>query len=172
MFCTPQATVSMQNVKSGKHDITVMPAQNDHQEVEMNAQTISVDYEPTNPLAPITDATEAATPALQIMSPKAGDVVSGSFDVVVQITGFHPSCDLLGKPDVAGFGHWHLNLDSDSGPMMGMGTMLGMSCESVFHATTQGLQSGSKHTLIALLTDNGHAPLHPEVANRVEVSIG
>jgi hypothetical protein len=172
MFCTPQATVSMQNLKPGKHDITVMPAQNDHQEVDMNAQTITVDYEPTSPMPAITDATEPGAPSIKILSPKPGDVVSGTFDVDVQITNYNISCDLLGKPDVAGYGHWHLNVDSDTGPMMGMGTMLGMSCATTFHASTQGFQSGSKHTLIALLTDNGHAPLHPEIADRVEVTIG
>jgi len=73
---------------------------------------------------------------------------------------------------VTRYGHWHLNLDSMSGPMMGMGTMLGMSCTMTFQATTQGLKAGQTHTLIALLTDNGHAPLHPPVASEVTVMIG
>jgi hypothetical protein len=56
--------------------------------------------------------------------------------------------------------------------MMGMGTMLGMSCSTVFQATTQGLKSGQTHTLIALLVDNGHAPLNPPIASEVTVMIG
>jgi len=32
MFCTPAVTVSMQNVKPGKHTLTVVPALNDHAE--------------------------------------------------------------------------------------------------------------------------------------------
>jgi hypothetical protein len=47
-----------------------------------------------------------------------------------------------------------------------------MDCTTVFHATTQGLKSGQTHTLIALLTDNGHAPLHPPVSSEVTVKIG
>ena len=172
MFCTPTATISLQNVAPGMHALTAVPALNDHAEVEENATSIMIDYEPTHALPTITNATFAAAPSITILSPKNGETVSSSFDVVVQIKNFNASCDLMGKPDVAGYGHWHLNLDSMSGPMMGMGTMLGMSCTTVFHASTQGLKSGQTHTLIALLTDNGHAPLHPAVASEVTVTIG
>jgi hypothetical protein len=172
MFCTPTATVSMQNIKPGMHTLSVVPAQDDHAEVEMNAQSINIDYEPSSPLRQLTDATFSGAPSIKILSPKPGTVLSGPFDVVVQVTNFNLSCDLLGKPDVAGYGHWHLNVDADTGPMMGMGTMFGMSCVNVFHATTEGLQSGTTHTLIALLVDNGHAPFHPDVADKVEVRIG
>ena len=172
MFCTPTAQISMQNVTSGMHELAVVPTLDDHAEVLDNETKIEIDYEPTNPLPAITDATIAGKPSIQILSPKDGETVSGSFDVVVRITNFNPSCDLMGKPGVSGYGHWHVNLDSMTGPMMGMGTMLGMSCENVFHATTQGLKAGETHTVIALLTDNGHAPLEPPVTSEVKVTIG
>jgi hypothetical protein len=73
---------------------------------------------------------------------------------------------------VAGYGHWHLNWDSASGAMMGMGGMQGMSCTTMLHASTVGFKTGQKHTLIALLVDNGHAPLNPPIEDRVEVTIG
>jgi hypothetical protein len=172
MFCTPTATVSLQNVKPGIHTLTVVPALNDHAEVMPNEKSIMIDYEPTSPLPTIVDDPAAGTPSIQIVSPAAGATVTGAFDVVVNISGFDPSCDLYGKPGVAGYGHWHLNLDTMNGPMMGMGTMLGMSCQTVFHASTAGLKPGSTHTLIALLADNGHAPLMPAVDAKVDVTIG
>jgi hypothetical protein len=172
MFCTRTATVSMQNVTPGVHKLSVVPALDDHAEVTMNETSISIDYEPTNPLPVITDATIAGKPSIQILSPRNGATVSGSFDVRVRITNFNPTCALMGKPDVSGYGHWHTNLDSMTGPMMGMGTMLGMSCTSVFHATTHGLKAGETHTIIALLTDDGHAPLMPPVDSEVTVHIG
>jgi hypothetical protein len=172
MFCTPTATISMQNVSRGMHTLTVVPALNDHSEVDDNAKSITFDYEPTNPLPAITSATLAGKPSITIISPKNGDTVSGAFDVVVQVQNYNLSCDLMGKPDVAGYGHWHANLDTMSGPMMGMGTMLGMSCTNVFQATTMGLKAGETHTIIALLTDNGHAPLNPAVDSQVTVKIG
>ena len=172
MYCTPAAVlVSMQNVKPGKHTFTVLPAQNDHAEIHANAKSITLDYEPTNPLLPITAAAFSGPKSIKILSPSAGSVLKGSFDVTVQVTNFNLSCELFGKPDVAGYGHWHLNVDTDTGPMMGMGTMLGMSCAQTFHATTAGMTPG-KHTMIALLVDNGHVPFNPDVNAKVDVTVG
>lgn len=172
MFCTPTATISMQNVSPGMHTLTAVPTLNDHTEIEENANSITIDYEPTHPLLTITDASFASAPTITILSPKNGATVSGTFDVVVKVSNFNLNCNLMGKPDVSRYGHWHLNLDSMSGPMMGMGTMLGMACTTMFQATTQGLKAGQTYTLIALLTDNGHAPLHPVAASEVTVMIG
>jgi hypothetical protein len=170
MYCTSDASVSMQNVKPGPHELEVVPALNDHAEVMDGAQKLEFDYEPTKAMPVITDQTSSAKPTIKITSPKPGETVKGPFDVVVDISNFEPSCDLFGKPAVAGYGHWHVNLDSATGPMMGMGTMLGMSCEKVFHADTEGLKTGETHTVIALLTDNGHAPL--DIEDKVEVKVG
>jgi hypothetical protein len=171
MYCTPDATVSMQNLKPGNHVLAAVPALNDHAEVEENAQQINFDYEPTTPTPAITDATEPGPPAIKIRSPKPGDSVSGNFDVVVQFTNFNPSCDLYGKPSLTGYGHWHLNLDTATGPMMGMGSMMGMSCAQTFHASTVGITPGTPHKLIAVLVDNGHAPVTPAVMDQVEVKV-
>ena len=171
MYCTPTATVSLQNVSPGMHMLTVVPALNNHTEVEQNGQTISFDYQPSAPLPTITSK-HTGSPSITILSPKPGAVLSGSFDVTVRITSFEPSCDLYGKANVAGYGHWHLNIDSATGPMMGMGSMLGMSCTATFHATTAGLAAGQHHTLIALLVDNEHAPLMPAAEARVPIVIG
>jgi hypothetical protein len=53
----------------------------------------------------------------------------------------------------------------------GMMTMVAMSCEQRLHASTAGLEPGSTHKLIALLADNVHAPVMPEVADSVEVAV-
>lgn len=171
MYCTPDAKISLQNVKPGKHTLTVLPAQDDHAEVHDNAVSVEINYQPSSAKPEIKDATSAGNPSITILSPKAGETVSGKFDIVVEVKNYNLSCDLYGKPAVAGYGHWHVNLDSTSGPMMGMGTMAGMSCETVFHASTEGLAAGSTHTLIALLLDNGHAPLEPEISSKVEVKV-
>jgi hypothetical protein len=64
-----------------------------------------------------------------------------------------------------------LNLDTMKGPMMGMMTMVAMSCEKTLQASTAGLKPGSTHKVIALLADNAHAPVMPEVADSVEVKV-
>jgi len=115
MFCAPSATISMQNLKAGSHTITVLPALNDHAEVEQNAKSVTIDYQPTQPL-PEVAAAPAGTPSIKILSPKSGFTLNGAFDVWVQVSSFNVSCDLEGKPAVTGHGHWHVNLDSTSGP--------------------------------------------------------
>jgi hypothetical protein len=54
--------------------------------------------------------------------------------------------------------------------MMGMGTMVAMACGNTFHASTSGLKPG-RHTLIALLVDNGHIPFNPDVSARIGVTV-
>ena len=169
MFCAASATISMQNVKPGTHTITVLPALNDHADVEQNAKSVSIDYEPTQPLPEIGAAPSGAA-SIKIVSPKAGSTLKGAFDVWVQVSNFNVSCDLEGKPDVAAYGHWHVNLDSTSGPMMGMMTMLRMSCGNVLHLSAKGITAG-RHTLIAFLADNQHAPLNPMVEDQVAVNV-
>jgi len=170
MFCGSAATLSMQNVASGAHMVEVVPAQNDHAEIMDNAVEIPFTYKPTNPLPEITASSATGDAAIQILEPQDGATLSGAFTVTVAFTNFNSSCDLLGKPDVPGYGHWHINIDSMTGPMMGMGTMLGMGCTETFTGSTQGLDAGSTHTLYTLLTDNGHAPL--DISDSIQFTVG
>lgn len=171
MFCTPNASVSLQNVKAGKHQLEVVPALNDHAEVMDNAHVLNFDYEPRSPQSDITDATPSGAPSIHIVSPEPGTTVTGNFDVVVDIKNFTPSCNLYGRPDIIGYGHWHLNFDSATGGMGGMATMAGMSCTTVVHTSTIGLGSGP-HKLIAILVGDGHAPLSPMISDSVSVTVG
>ena len=171
MYCSDRATVSLEGLKPGRHTLTAVPAQNDHAEVEKNATSITIDYAPSQP-KPLPKSTPAAgAPSIKIVSPRPGATVSGSFDVMVETKNFNLTCAEMGKPDVPGHGHWHLNFDTMKGPMMGMMTMVGMSCEQRLHASTAGLKPGSTHQLIALLADNVHAPVMPEVADSVAVTV-
>lgn len=170
MFCTADPTVSMQNVAPGDHMVEVVPTQNDHAEIHDNAVEIPFTYKPSNPLPEITAASTTGDPGIQILEPQDGATLSGDFTVKVAFTNFTSSCDLLGKPSVQGYGHWHINNDAMTGPMMGMGTMLGMGCTETFQGSTDELVAGSTHTLFALLTDNGHAPL--DISDSIDYTVG
>ncbi len=172
MKCDETTTVSMQNVEPGPHTIAVVPALNDHLEVVDNMAMIEFDYQPTAPLPEITDAAVTGDPGIRIVSPAPGDVVSGDFEVVVEVDNFELNCELYGKPGLIGIGHYHMNLDTTDGPMMGMAAMMGMGCTQTFQASTEGLEAGSSHMLIALLADNGHAPLMNAEAAMVEITVG
>jgi hypothetical protein len=169
MYCTEKASISMQNVTPGQHTLTVLPAMNNHMEVGTGKQSVTVNYQPAQALPAIT-AWTLAGPNIKIQSPHTGDKVSGTFAITVAISKFNPSCDLFGKANLAGYGHWHVNVDSMSGPMMGMGTMLGMACANTFQASTEGLAPGT-HSFFALLVDNQHAPLMPDVFDKVDLVV-
>ena len=169
MFCTDTASISMQNVAPGQHTLTVLPAKNNHEEVSSGKQDLTFTYQPSSPM-PAINAANLGAPSIKILSPHAGDTVSGTFTIQVAINNFRPSCDLFGKANLKGYGHWHVNVDSMMGPMMGMGTMLGMACSSSFQASTEGLTKGH-HTFFALLVDNQHAPLMPDVADKVDLIV-
>ena len=171
MFCAPDATLSMQNLQPGTHTITAQPALTNHMDVEMNASLVTIDYEPTHPLPALTAATFAAAPSIKIMSPAKGAQLSGSFNITVQVSNYNVSCALEGKPDVAGYGHWHVNLETLNSGMMGMETMARMSCQNVLQMSTQGFPAGH-HLLIVYLTDDQHAPLMPEIMDSVDVNFG
>ena len=169
MYCTDTATISMQNVTPGPHTLTVLPALNNHEEVSKGKQDLTFTYQPASPV-PVITAASLGKPSIKILSPHDGDAVKGDFTIQVAINNFDASCDLLGKANLAGYGHWHLNVDSMSGPMMGMATMLGMSCATTFQASTEGLTPGH-HMFFALLVDNQHAPLMPDVADKVDLIV-
>ncbi|MEO9008371.1 MAG: hypothetical protein ABI401_14815 [Candidatus Dormibacter sp.] len=169
MYCTDSASISMRNVSAGQHTLTVLPALNNHEEVTKGKEDMTFTYQPASALPAIT-AASLGTPSITILSPHNGDTVSGNFTVQVAINNFNPSCDLFGKANLKGYGHWHINVDSMNGPMMGMGTMLGMSCAVTFQASTQALTSG-QHSFFALLVDNQHAPLMPDVADKVDLIV-
>jgi hypothetical protein len=119
MRCEESTTVSMQNVEPGVHTIAVVPALNNHAEVMDNMAAFEFLYEPASALPESTDAAVTEDPVIRIVSPEPGEVVTGEFDVVIEVDNYELSCDLYGKPGLLGIGHYHMNLDSTDGPMMG-----------------------------------------------------
>ncbi len=161
MFCNRSASISMQNVKPGKHMLTVIPADNHHSDMMFmqakEMQQLSFAYRPAHAM-PWIKPVNLGKPSVSITSPKNGATVSGTFPLTISVHNFHLSSALYGKQNVTGYGHWHANIDSTMGPMMGMATMLGMSDANTFTVSTVGIKPGM-HKFYALLTDNQHAPL-------------
>jgi plastocyanin len=150
----------------------VLLAGNNHMEMMSKGQMAKTTfaYRSASPLPPLTAYKAAGKPSITILSPADGATVGESFPVELDWTNFTPSCNLLGKKNLIGNGHWHLNIDTMMGPMMGMGTMLTMGCTHTYTAFTDGLRPG-KHRLYALLVDNQHAPLMPNVASMITVNV-
>lgn len=157
MFCSPKGHVSMLDVAPGKHTLSFIPAADDHADDMGATKKVSFVYKPSHALPAAKPLHFAGKPTVEIVSPKNGATVHGGFDFVVAAKNFKLSCDLYGKANVAGYGHWHANVDSSTKGMMGMATMLGMSCGKSFHVSLAGVKPGT-HRFIAILEDNTHAP--------------
>lgn len=159
MFCKERAEVSLQNVAAGKHELEVVPAVNDHTDDLAQEKKIPFEYQPSAAAPPIEPIANPGRAGVSISSPKNGAAVSRAkgFDLVIQPKNLRLSCALYGKDNLAGYGHWHINVDSTKKGMMGMGTMLGMSCQHRFHVALDGISTG-RHTFFAILEDNQHAP--------------
>jgi hypothetical protein len=157
MFCTDRSRVSLLDVKPGRHTLAFVPADDAHADDLKAEKKVSFTYRPSKPLRAVRPIQSEGRPSIRITSPRPGATVHGGFDLTVAPKNFRLSCALYGKKDIAGYGHWHANVDSTTKGMMGMGTMLGMSCRRSFHVSLAGIRPG-KHTFYAILEDNQHAP--------------
>ena len=157
MFCSNRASISMLNVAPGKHTLTFLPAANDHADDIKAAKKVNFSYKPSSPLPAAKPLRFPGKPSVTILSPKNGATVHGSFDLTVRVRNLRLSCALYGKADLAGYGHWHANVDTTTKGMMGMGTMLGMSCGKTFRVSLAGIKPGT-HRFFAILEDNKHVP--------------
>jgi len=157
MFCGPRGQISMLDVKPGKHTVEFIPAANDHADDMKAMKQISFTYKPAHRLPAVKPLSFPGKPSVSVVSPKPGSTVHGGFNLVVAVKNFELSCALYGKANVKGYGHWHANVDTTTQGMMGMGTMLGMSCGKSFHVSLAGIKPG-EHKFIAIVEDNTHAP--------------
>jgi hypothetical protein len=174
LFESPAVQLSMQNVSPGKHTITAVPAQNDNREIKQNAVTVSFQYEPTSPIPQIPAANFGSAPTIRILSPVPDSTVNGLMDVVVGVTGINLDGSLMGKSNVAGYGHWYLALDSlpqiDGSGLPG--NLLGFSSTRALQFPTAGLVRGSIHTLYAVLVNDDHTSFNPTAVDQVQVRVG
>jgi hypothetical protein len=168
MFCRDRDRVSLQNVSAGKHTLAFIPADDQHADDLKAERKVSFTYRPSKAPREIAGE-EHGTPSIRIVSPKPGSTVHGGFDLTVRPKNFEFSCALYAKKNVDGYGHWHANVDSTTKGMMGMATMLGMSCQRTFHVSLAGITPGS-HTFFAILEDNQHAPT-PKAQAAVKLNV-
>jgi hypothetical protein len=105
MYCSDHFTISTAGLKPGKHTLAVVLADDAHR-MDSPPATVSFDYAPKSeqPLP----KPEQGSASIAIISPKNGETVDRKFEVKLALKGFHNTCDLEGRQDVAGYGHIHI----------------------------------------------------------------
>ena len=105
MYCSDHFAISTDGLKPGKHMLTVVLANDAH---AMASLPVSVPFSLSAAGSQALPPPSAAKETIAIVSPKNGDVVGRKFDVKLAVQGFNASCDLEGRQDIAGTGHFHI----------------------------------------------------------------
>ena len=167
MYREPSGAVSMLDVKPHSHTLAFIPASNEHADDMPAVKMVPITYQPAHAasVAPLHFAGKRSKSS----RPKPGETVHGVLTLHIAVRNFQLSCAMYGKPDVAGYGHRHLNVDSTTAGMMGMGTMMRMNSARTLTLSLAHIKPGP-HTFFAILEDNQHAPTpHAQASIRVNV---
>jgi hypothetical protein len=179
-YTTPTFTLLGRGIKPGKHKLIFDLASNTHMDMEDTATDVNIDYEPTNPQPEPAPVANAGTPSVKILSPADGATVGPQVTFQVQPTNFTPAQDLEGKPNLAGYGHYHVLVDAGEmmmahetptpgGPtptrepsgammMMSMAGMVLMPGSNTFTIDLSAWPAG-KHTITIETVQNDHTPI-------------
>jgi hypothetical protein len=131
-------------------------------------------------------------PAVTIVSPADGATVGPQFTMRVQPANFKPSLDLEGKPNINGYGHYHVFVDmkmsempmqmsgeSTSGgsmqmsgemSMMSMAGMVGMPGSDSFPVDLSAWKNG-QHTITVEPVQNDHTEIHGAKPAMITISL-
>lgn len=158
VYCgTNTFTISGEGITPGQHTLFIDLASNTHVDMADTMQKVAFDYEPATP-KPLPSAKPASTtPTIQIVSPADGATVDSQLTLQLKWDNFTPTCDLEGKPVVAGYGHLHVVVDAEtaSSPLAGL---VAMPCQSSVPLDLSGWSAG-KHTIMVALAQNDHTPV-------------
>ncbi len=178
-YTTPTFTLLGRGIKPGKHKLIFDLASNTHMDMEDTAVDVNIDYEPTNPQPEPAPVANAGTPSVKILSPADGVTVGPQVTFQVQPTNFTPALDLEGKPNLPGYGHYHVFVDmsmaamSSSSGMMSMEGMVLMPGSNTFTVDLSAWPVG-KHTITIETVQNDHTPVSnaPEAMITINLQSG
>jgi hypothetical protein len=161
-YCEPTFTISGLGVKPGKHQLAVILASDTHADVGEPAM-VEIDYQPAQAKPLPGPAQASGKPTVKITGPADKVSVGPKFNLQVQTTNINASCDLEGKGNVVGYGHYHVFVDLDmeammQNGMMSMAGMISMPCENTIPVDLSAWANG-QHTLTVELVNNDHTSI-------------
>ena len=178
-YTTPEFTLPGRGITPGRHTLVFDLASNTHEDFENTVQKVDIDYKPAKAEAAPPPVANAGTPGVKIISPKDGATVGPKFTMQVAPTNFRPALDLEGKPNIKGYGHYHVFVDMEMssmpmastqpsggsmemshemGGMMSMAGMVGMPGGNTFPVDLTAWKNG-KHTITVETVQNDHTDI-------------
>lgn len=167
-YCGETFTIPGDGLTPGGHDIAVVLASNSHVPMMDTAQVIRIDYQPALP-APLPVENYTGDPGVTLISPQDGDTVSSTFDVQVQPSNLIASAALVGKTNVAGYGHYHVWVDTEEMPSSLAGLVL-MPGTNAFTLNLSVWGEG-EHTIRIEPAQNDHTMYDPATSVTFTVTV-
>ncbi len=178
-YTTPEFTLPGRAMTPGTHTLVFDLASNTHEDFENTIQKVNIDYRPAKAEAAPLPVANAGAPGVRIISPRDGATVGPKFSMQVAPTNFKPALDLEGKPNIKGYGHYHVFVDMEMssmqmpstqmsggstemshavGGMMSMAGMVGMPGSNTFPIDLTAWKNG-KHTITVETVQNDHTDI-------------
>ncbi len=166
MYTAPKFTLPGQAITPGRHTLIFDLASNTHRDFGNTMQKVDIDYQPAKAKPAPKPNESAAAPEVEIVSPADGANVGPKFTVRVRPANFTPSLALEGKPNLKGYGHYHvmvMGMSSDQGQTgmapgeMGMAGMIGMPGSNSFPVDLSAWKNGT-YKLTIIPAQNDHTP--------------
>lgn len=166
MYAAPRFTLPGQAITPGRHTLIFDLASNTHMDFGNTVQKVEIDYQPAKAKPAPKPAEGAGAPEVKIVSPADGANVGPKFTVQLQPANFEPSLDLEGKPNIKGYGHYHVMVmgSSDQGQTgmdhqggISMAGMIAMPGSDSFPVDLSAWKNG-KYMLTIIPAQNDHTP--------------
>ncbi|PZS01026.1 MAG: hypothetical protein DLM69_05535 [Candidatus Chloroheliales bacterium] len=146
-YTSASFTLPGEGVKPGPHTLIFDLASNTHVDMMDTAVQVRIDYQPTNPKPALSPASVAGKPEVAINSPAKEATVGPKFTIEVQPTNFTPSLDLEGKPNITGYGHYHVIVSSKGASMGGSMNMGGGMAMTATETMSSGMAMTTTETM-------------------------
>jgi hypothetical protein len=177
-YTSPTFTLPGQGIKPGQRTLTFDLATNTHEDMEDTVQSVTINYQPPTPKAAPEAATAAGTPEVTVVWPPNGAALGPVFTLQVSKKNFTPSLELEGKPNLAGYGHYHVFVDmpamdasgGQSGGMMSMAGMIAMPGGDSIPVDLRAWPNG-QHTITVEPVQDDHTPIQGAVSGMVTITL-
>lgn len=168
IYVTNSFIVPGDGLAPGEHTLAVVLASNTHAPMMDTAQTVTINYQPVEPL-PLPGENYTGEPGVTLVSPADGDTVPAQFEVQVQPQNFLATTGLEGKANVAGYGHYHVWVDTPEMPESLAGLVL-MPGTNAFTLDLSAWGTG-EHQIRIETANNDHTMYDPAKAASFTVNV-
>jgi hypothetical protein len=174
-YTSPTFTLPGQGIKPGQHTLIFDLASNTHEDVEDTVKSVTINYQPLTPKSAPQANAAAGAPTVSIVWPPNGATLGPVFTLQVSQQNFVPSLELEGKPNLAGFGHYHVFVDMDKsgmmqGGMMSMAGMIGMPGSDSIPVDLSAWPNG-QHTITVEPVQDDHTPIQGAAPGMVTITL-